>query len=59
MKKCSSNDTRHIHPYQKDFLDKFKTPVEIAYAKEGWKAWDEVVMKRGNVVSFKIITKNL
>ena len=66
-KKCSSGDTRSIHPYIKDYIEQFKTPIEQHYARTGWTGWANVKKKKyeikgethWQVVSFDIVTKQV
>ena len=64
--KCSTGDTRKLHPYIANYLEQF-VGNEQTIARHGWKTWGNVKKKQEGskearfwrVVSFDIIVKKV
>ena len=66
-RKCSSGDTRQLHPYIADLIDRYNLPMDRGLARQGWSTWGNVKKKKyivdgethWQVVSFDIITRSV
>lgn len=64
--KCSTGDTRKLHPYIANYLEQF-VGNEQTLARHGWKTWGNVKKKlekvggeeHWRVVSFDVVTKKV
>ena len=62
--KCSTGDTRKLHPYIANYVEQFEGN-ERTLARHGWQTWANVKKKREGadkiwrVVSFDIVVKKV
>jgi len=64
--KCSTGDTRKLHPYIANYVEQF-VGNEQTLARHGWQTWGNVKKKREEVkgerswrvVSFDIVSKKV